>query len=81
MGSKGGFNPERLAFALKHGTSIALMRKAIESQLVLLNEGQLRRLLMALNQEIADGIETEPPPTGERMRGIETSRKGIEDIF
>ena len=59
----------------KHGnglsTSISLMRKAIETQLVLLNEGQLRRLLMSLNEQIADGIAPPPtpPPSGPTPKG------------
>lgn len=48
--NRGGFNPE------KH-CSLGLMRKAIESQLILLNEPQLRRLLMALNEQLA-GVES-----------------------
>ena len=37
----------------KHGTSISLLRKAIESQLVLLTEPDLRQLLIAINRKIS----------------------------
>ncbi len=60
----------------KHGTSISLMRKAIETQLVLLNEGQLRRLLMSLNQQIADGIDPQPTPRqGQHFNPESTSKE------
>ena len=36
----------------KHGPSIGLMRKAIEAQLSLLDEHQLKRLLLSINSII-----------------------------
>lgn len=44
----------------KHGTSISLLRKAIESQLVLLTEPDLRQLLIAINRKLAGKAEPQP---------------------
>ena len=41
----------------KHGTSISLLRKAIESQLVLLTEPDLRHLLIDINRKLAGKAE------------------------